>query len=400
MDRISAGRVIKNAVVFTEAAQQPLIASLAELMLLQDDKEKAYRLCCDVARELYPHGDSLTDRIFELISFDDNFYIRSAAKGEKLSASVEEQVKTELEALACAASYTSEYFSGLFLLPTTLPNWKAEKRDFVQEYSARCARVATEGWGDFARYGVFTVAEDGSITPVSNPDGQSLGELYGYENERRKLLSNTLALLNGKPAGNVLLYGDAGTGKSSTVKAVANSLRDGGLRLIQVEKSRLHHIPALLNSLADNPLKFIIFIDDLSFESDDRDFTALKTVLEGGVAARAGNTVIYATSNRRHLIRESMEARKGDEVHLRDTLEESASLAARFGIVISFSRPDKEEYRKLVIGLAKSMGLPYEENSLMTEAEAWAIRAGGRTPRAAKQFVEYKVSNAVGNARA
>lgn len=398
MDRISAGRIIKNAVIFSEAARDPLIASLAELMLLQDDKERAYRLCCDIARELYPHGDDLTDRIYELISLDDNFYIKTVAKGEKPSAFVETQLNTELDAFACAASCTSEYFSGLFLLPATLPSWRAEKRGFVQDYAARCARSSTEGWGDFARYGVFTVAENGSIAPVSNPDGQSLGELYGYENEREKLLSNTLALLNGKPANNVLLYGDAGTGKSSTVKAVANGLRDAGLRLIQVEKSRLHHIPALLNSLADNPLKFIIFIDDLSFESDDRDFTALKTVLEGGVAARAGNIVIYATSNRRHLIRESMEARKGDEVHLRDTLEESASLAARFGIVISFSRPDREQYRELVLGLAKSMGLAYEENSLMTEAEAWAIRAGGRTPRAAKQFVEYKVSNASVNA--
>lgn len=137
----------------------------------------------------------------------------------------------------------------------------------------------------------------------------------------------------------MLLYGDAGTGKSSTVKALANAYQDQGLRLIQVEKSRLRHIPALLDTLSGLPLKFILFIDDLSFASDDRDFTALKTVLEGSVAARSGNTVVFATSNRRHLVQETFQQRQGDEIHLSDTLEEVASLSARFGIVITFGKP-------------------------------------------------------------
>lgn len=395
MDKTTAGRIIKNTVIFSGLKKEPLIEALGKLMTMPiEQKDEAYALCCDIARELYPHGTCLTDRVFEMISLNDNFYIKNVAKGQAMSTAVVQQAETELEALSLAASCSSEYLAQVFGLPSSLPRWTGEKRDFVSAYADRCARAGTEGWGAFARFGVFTVTEGGELSPVRNPDPQRLSELFGYEKERQRVLINTQALLEGKPAGNVLLYGDAGTGKSSTVKAIANELKDRGLRLIQAERSRLHHIPALLDTLADNPLKFIIFIDDLSFESNDRDFTALKTVLEGSVAARAKNTVIYATSNRRHLIRESLEARQGDEVHLRDTLEESASLAARFGLVVTFSRPDREEYRELVLSLAGEYGLKFEETALITEAEAWAIRAGGRSPRTAKQFVEYKVTTA------
>lgn len=394
MDRTVVGRIIKNAVVFSGLRKQPVIRDLAELMTLPlQDKETAYALCCNIARELYPDNLCLTDKVFELISVDDNLYIRNAAKGDKLPNIVTEQANMELAALAQAASLSSEYISRFFCLSYPVPRWEAEKRDFAAEYAAYCERAHITGWGEFARFGVFTLTESGGLTPVRNPDPQRLSNLFGYERERSLVLRNTRALLDGKPVSNILLYGDAGTGKSSTVKAVANELRGSGLRLIQAQKAHLHHIPALLDSLADNPLKFIIFIDDLSFESNDRDFTALKTILEGSVAAKAPNTAIYATSNRRHLIRESMEARRGDEVHLRDTLEESASLAARFGLVVTFTRPDRDDYRELVLGLAKAYGLKYpQEEALITEAEAWAIRAGGRTPRAAKQFVEYKMS--------
>ena len=394
MDRTVVGRIIKNAVIFSRLREHPLIVSLAELMALPlQDKERAYSLCCDIARELYPDNSCLTDKVFELISVDDNLYIKNLSKGDELPNAVKKQAAVELEALAQAAACSSEYIVRLFGLPSPVPCWTAEKRDFAVEYAARCERASVMGWGEFARFGVFSLTESGELVPVRNPDSQRLSGLFGYNRERSLVLRNTQALLEGKPASNMLLYGDAGTGKSSTVKAVANELRDRGLRLIQAQKGHLHHIPALLDSLADNPLKFIIFIDDLSFESNDRDFTALKTILEGSVAAKAPNTAIYATSNRRHLIRESMEARRGDEVHLRDTLEESASLAARFGLVVTFTRPDRDDYRELVLGLAKACGLKYlQEEALITEAEAWAIRAGGRTPRAAKQFVEYKLS--------
>ena len=158
-----------------------------------------------------------------------------------------------------------------------------------------------------------------------------------------------------------------------------------------MEKSRLRHIPALLDSLSANPLKFILFIDDLSFAADDHDYTALKTVLEGSVAARSSNTVVYATSNRRHLIQETFQSRQGDEIHISDTLEEVSSLSARFGIVITFGRPDKDLYLSVVEKLAEKAGLALEE-SLYKEAEAYALRAGGRSPRVARQYIEYKIA--------
>ncbi|MEG2038838.1 MAG: DUF815 domain-containing protein, partial [Oscillospiraceae bacterium] len=136
---------------------------------------------------------------------------------------------------------------------------------------------------------------------VKNPDPQRLSSLTGYQEQRKKVLTNTLALLDGLEANNILLYGDAGTGKSSTVKAIVNECHAQGLRLIELKKNQLYHIPELLDTLAQNPLKFILFIDDLSFSSNDNDFTALKAILEGSVAARQGNIVVYATSNRRHL---------------------------------------------------------------------------------------------------
>jgi predicted AAA+ superfamily ATPase len=173
---------------------------------------------------------------------------------------------------------------------------------------------------------------------------------------------------------------------------ILNEYFEKGLRLIQIEKSLLHTIPALLDDLAENPLKFILFIDDLSFVSNDKDFTALKTVLEGSVAARSDNVVVYATSNRRHLVNETFGSRQGDEIHLNDTLEEVSSLSARFGIVITFGKPDRDLFVTLVMQLAEHYGLSMPKNDLIKGAEAYAIRSGGRSPRVARQYVEYKIA--------
>ena len=158
--------------------------------------------------------------------------------------------------------------------------------------------------------------------PVRYPDPQRLSELPGYEQEREKVIANTRALLEGRPANNVLLYGDAGTGKSSTVKAIANEFAPDGLRLIEVKKNQLYQIPALMDELAKNPLKFILFIDDLSFASNDDNFAALKAILEGGVGGRSHNVAVYATSNRRHLVKETMADRSGDDLHAMDARQE------------------------------------------------------------------------------
>ena len=226
------------------------------------------------------------------------------------------------------------------------------------------------------------------LVPVRHPDHQRLSELSGYEAERSKIIANTLALIEGRPAVNALLYGDAGTGKSSTVKAIANEYADRGLRLIEVKKNQLYQIPDLMDSLSSNPLKFILFIDDLSFSSNDNDFAALKAILEGSVNSHSPNLIVYATSNRRHLIKESFADREGDDLHLADTMQELLSLSARFGLTVTFSRPDKDLYLQIVQDLASLYDLKIDREELIRKAESYAIRSGGRSPRTAKQLIE------------
>ena len=238
----------------------------------------------------------------------------------------------------------------------------------------------------FAGHHMFSVDEDG-LAPVPFYDRKGLADLIGYERERSKIIENTEALLAGLPSNNVLLYGDAGTGKSSTVKAIANDYADRGLRLIEVKKKYLYRIPEVIERLSDDPLKFILFIDDLSFSANDDDFAALKAILEGSVAGGSKNIAVYATSNRRHFLKETAEDRAGDDLHLYDTIQETMSLAARFGLQVTFAKPDKELYLDIVRALAKQNGIDEDPETLERDAEAYAIRNGGRSPRAAKNYV-------------
>ena len=200
-----------------------------------------------------------------------------------------------------------------------------------------------EGYGFFAQSSAFAMQDDGSATPIVHPDAIRLHDLPGYEMQKQKILKNTLAFLDGRDANNILLYGDKGTGKSSTVKAVANEYADRGLKIIEMSPRHITNFPKLFEQTLRSPFRFIVFLDDLTFSSEDDNFAALKAFIEGGLAGKPSNLVIYATSNRRHLIRESMADRQGDEVRVRDTLETVTSLSDRFGLEITFSVPDKDE---------------------------------------------------------
>ncbi len=271
-----------------------------------------------------------------------------------------------------------------------MPPWAIRPCPLRQNYYTRMEQVSQKGYGIYAKYHVFTV-ENGTIIPVNHPDPQRLEQLPGYEAERQKLVNNTKALLEGRPTNNVLLYGDAGTGKSSAVKAIVNEFADSGLRLIEMKKNQLYQLPKLVEQLAPNPLKFIIFIDDLSFSSGDDNFSALKAILEGSVCGLANNTVVYATSNRRHLVKETHSERQGDDIHQSDTRQELLSLSARFGLTITFSSPEKKRYCEIVLSLASQYDLEVDdEETLLRQAEAFALRSGGRSPRTAKQFIRLK----------
>ena len=237
---------------------------------------------------------------------------------------------------------------------------------------------------------------DGGVTflPINNTDKTMLSDLVGYELQKQELVRNTEAFLRGQPANNVLLYGDAGTGKSSCVKALLNEYYDDGLRMIEIYKHQFHDLSAVIAAIKQRHYRFIIYIDDLSFEESEMEYKFLKAVIEGGVETRPDNILIYATSNRRHLVQETWKDRddmetRGD-IHHSDTMEEKLSLSARFGVTINFSIPNRQQYHEIVQALAaRQLPRPMDEAELLRLADRWEIRHSGVSGRTAQQFLHY-----------
>ena len=345
-------------------------------------KEPTYENAGEFAANLYRHSADLTGYVSKAVSENENEYLRRLAVRREVPAPMERSVERELLIL--------ERLS--LLRPEDIPlegiaGWDTDKADFRSMYRERVEKLFTKGFGIYSKHTAFMLKGD-DIVPVLTPDPQRLSELHSYELQRKQVVDNTLALINGLPAANALLYGDAGTGKSSTVKAVVNEFADRGLRLIEIKKSQLTQLPLVMEQIVGNPLKFIIFIDDLSFATDDEDFGMLKAVLEGSVSAKADNAVIYATSNRRHLLKERFADRSGDDVHAGDTRQEQASLSERFGLRVTFLKPDKQVYLEIVEELAKQYGIDIPREELFAGAESYALRRSGRSGRAARHYVE------------
>ncbi len=245
---------------------------------------------------------------------------------------------------------------------------------------------ASHGAGRFGRYRAFRWRED-DLRVVAEPDPVRLVELVGYEREREPLLRNTERLLAGLPAHHALLYGLPGTGKSSTVKAVLNEYADRGLRLVEVVKEDLGALPRVLETLRGRGPRFILFVDDLSFEEHEVTYKSLKALLEGSVERPPENVRVYATSNRRNLVRELFSERE-DDVHARDTLQEKLSLGARFGLRVTFPVPDQQRYLAIVAGLVQGRGMEVPEAELIERATLWDRWHAGRSGRTARQFVD------------
>ena len=242
------------------------------------------------------------------------------------------------------------------------------------------------GCGLFARSRAF-LWEDGELFPVDQPDCPGPDEMLGYRLQRDQVVANTQALLEGHHVNNVLLFGESGTGKSATVKSLLSLPGFEDLRLIEVQKEGLADMPRLIRKLAGRRLKFILFIDDLAFDQDDTTYSVMKTILEGGLERRPANVAIYATSNRRHLVRQTFSDRAGDEVDASETIQEKTSLAERFGLRIPFLALNKAEFLDLVEGLAARHGVTMDRQALRTGADRWEMRHPGRTPRTAKQYI-------------
>ena len=346
-------------------------------------------------------ADKLAYSLTEAALFDENCFTRSAAGGtyRELSSAVLGAVKRDCEAILAAARLTSEEVLASYAfrdeirgIAQTLPHWECGEcaEGFALpdgSLDSIAAYYRKNGCGMFARYKAF-IWRDGDIRPVVHPDKIELSSFIGYEAQRDKVIENTLAFLDSKSCNNCLLYGDMGTGKSSTVKAIGNAFRNKGLRIVEMPKERLSEFPILVDKIAALPMKFIIFIDDLSFQRQDKSYTSLKAVLEGGLAARPDNALIYATSNRRHLVKESWQDRDTDDIHRRDNMQETLSLSDRFGLSVCFGNPDKKEYLDIVFALADKAGIKKAPEELSIEAERFALGRGGCSPRCAKQFIE------------
>jgi predicted AAA+ superfamily ATPase len=336
---------------------------------------------------LFQEGEDLGGALLDRVLTDENPYVVRLARGEAIGSAMESCLVNELQALEELSRLSARQVREAIGYDGYLPEWTNGTYDFAAAYRSMLSRLSAAGYGIFARHVMFSV-RGGEIVPVCTPDAVRLSDLKGYARERQAVIENTVALLEGKPAANALLYGDAGTGKSSTVKAVVNEFSDRGLRLIEIRKNQLMEIPRVVESLRHNPLKFILFIDDLSFSAGGDEVGALKAILEGTVSARTKRVAIYATSNRRHIVSERFSDRDGDDVHINETIQEQVSLSQRFGLNVAFLKPDRDRYLEIVRGLARDYGIR-ESCDLEAASERYAIERGGRSPRVARQFIEY-----------
>ena len=266
----------------------------------------------------------------------------------------------------------------------TAEEMKDTLTEFYKEY----------GVGKFGLHKAFRVEHDENgvqIVPILNIAHVKLSDLVGYELAKAKLVENTEAFVNGRKANNCLLYGDAGTGKSTSIKGIVNEYYDRGLRIIEVYKHQFQDLNDVIAQIKNRNYKFIIYMDDLSFEEFEIEYKYLKAVIEGGLEKKPDNVLIYATSNRRHLVREKFtdKEEREDDLHRGDTVAEKLSLSSRFGVTIYFGAPDKRQFQEIVTTLADRYGIIMDESLLLAEANKWELSHGGLSGRTAQQFIDY-----------
>ena len=386
--------------LFRGVKQSPALCALLRILQAADADEKAAAYS-DFLFALQAADLCFSEALLRLVFTDDNRYVRLTAAKEPIPEAMEALAERELSLFSALTELSPE---DLFpdALPAggipadggrfacTLPRFENKKTDVGALYRARLSQLHRFGFGVFAGGAMFRV-KDERIVPIRTDSAMSPDEFVGYQSQRETVRRAFVSLLDGMPAENVLLYGDAGTGKSSTVKALVKDLADRGLRLIELKKDQLTDLPAVMEEVRVQPLKFVIFIDDLSFGKNDDQFSMLKAALEGSAAGTAENALICATSNRRHIVKETFSDRTGDDVHRNDTMTELLSLSDRFGLTVYYEKPNKAQYLETVSVLAARAGLPVTEE-LLTAAEAYALKKGSRSPRAAKQFVAIEKS--------
>lgn len=427
--------------VYRNLLKDRVIGKLYTLLSCMGQSNKAFNPCIQAYNELFSELartrplQSLKSHIINCILFDENlFSLEAEAKtysfiGDAIKASA----VNDLMYLQAISQITPSYLGKILTrslspsdfeigiierlpsleFPDTHANapdsWNPQLSSICQTILSSsswgaCAEALAgfhrkNGCGSFARYKAFIwEVKEGLpfLQGIENSDPVLLADLIGYDTERSEVINNTVRFLNNLPANNILLYGDRGTGKSSTVKAILNEYAASGLRVIEVPKANLIDFPQITRKLKDRKQKFIIFVDDLAFEDNEENYTALKAVLEGGLESKPENVLVYATSNRRHLIKEKFSDRSGlysgnaeDEVRSADSIQEKLSLADRFGITVVFSSPDKSRYLQIVEGIALKRGIKIDKEKLHKEALKWELWYNGRSPRTARQFMDW-----------
>lgn len=346
-----------------------------------------------LARALWEADLSLRDYLIQAVRYDENPFTLAAERGP-VPAALRSAVEHDLCILGQAAQVQ---------LPSSLPTppdaeqatpWAkalAESDDWRSLAEPLAAAIRSGGAGDRGRYLAFRW-ECGGLRGIEHPDPICLEDLVGNEEAKALVVRNTEQLLRGLPANNLLLYGDRGTGKSSTVKALVHRFGSEGLRLVEVSRDDANALGAVMRIVQELPQKFILFLDDLSFEEAETGYKQFKAVLEGSLERRPRNVAVYATSNRKHLIRERRSDRLigggSDDVNPRDTIEETKSLSDRFGMTVIFSSPDQEQYLEIVSALAAQRGIEIPPVELRQQALRWSLWHNGRSGRTARQFVD------------
>ncbi|HEY8347063.1 MAG TPA: ATP-binding protein [Symbiobacteriaceae bacterium] len=345
-----------------------------------------------VARALWEAELSLRDYIIDVARYDENPFTRAAERGN-VSEGMLTAARHDLYILGRLAHLRLE--ADLPLPPDREPSTALARslaatwdwRAFAEELAAD---IRAGGAGDRGRYHAFRW-ENGAMQGIRHPDPIRLEDLVGNEEAKALVVRNTEQFLRGLPANNLLLYGDRGTGKSSTVKALLHRYGDQGLRLVEVRREDVSRLGDVMRALQDLPQRFILFLDDLSFEETETGYKSFKAVLEGSLERRPPNVVVYATSNRRHLVRERRSDRQvggGDDLNPKETVEEIVSLADRFGMTIIFTSPDQEQYLQIVMSLAAKRGIDMPPEELRRQALQWSLWHNGRSGRTARQFID------------
>ena len=358
---------------------------------------RAYGQLCGY---IFEHKD-LSRLFYEELLYDNNIFADLSCKKSfsEIPEYIKNSVTFDLQVLEAVSSLTGDILieEAVKAFPKesaflhTLPRFPNSAQLPVTNAQALYELYHQKGYGYFARATAFAV-EKGEIVALTHADSIRLSDLKGYQRQKRAILSNTLSFLQGKLANHILLYGDKGTGKSSTVKAVVNEYAAQGLKIIELSMAQLKYFPKICEQAGASPFKFIIFLDDLTFQQENETFTALKAFIEGGVAGKPDNILIYATSNRRHLIKETWNDRNDmefqNEIHRSDTMEEKLSLAARFGILIGYTSPNRKEFYDIVETLAsRHPEIQLSKEELLAEANRWELRHGGVSGRTAQQFI-------------